>query len=608
MIKGSNTKSILVSLLMFSTLSGFMLPCYGASKKSKKKIETPVQIETKKESIESKEKTTSGNESTVEQEKTYIPVLDSIKKKTFFSSIDSDIVALVEEGTPDALHSAMMKIRKNESEYSDAEKILIQIATEIMNSIWTSQKISWQSYEVTSENAYTGAIQSVKKGVFDSSTGNTDFFTTILPVFVLLYPNSSSLSDYYEDMEKALFASKELRANSVLPDYLLALLYERKGKYSNAVPYLENVYQNTNGVFEAALFYANVLTKAGQSDRADAILQSLVLENPTNIKVLKQCAYTAFENKNYPDAEQYVARVLQQTPNDLEFVLFRAKILVAKNDYIHAVSLLDMYSKQDDSSLDYLLLRAKVQLDWSRNTTAATETVEKTLQKYPSNPDALMMAAKLSSITDSPVAGKYADELASLVLEIDPDNRSARVYALEGLMQRENWNDAYEISSQLIQLGNPDSQLIFNHVKNCVMNNKKTEALETARKFYGQNKTDELISQAYIYANINSGNRDEAFEIVNTMLAEAAPRSKLKSYLYYSRSFLQLSEDAVLADLRSSLIENSRNPEGLLRLYEIYFNKQDYRKAQYYLRQVVAINPNDNSLKKLNEALTQLIK
>ena len=71
---------------------------------------------------------------------------------------------------------------------------------------------------------------------------------------------------------------------------------------------------------------------------------------------------------------------------------------------------------------------------------------------------------------------------------------------------------------------------------------------------------------------------------------------------------MQRTEDSALADLRSSLIANPRNSESLFRLYEIYYEKEDYRKAQYYLRQVVAINPNDSSIRKLNEALTQLVK
>ena len=70
----------------------------------------------------------------------------------------------------------------------------------------------------------------------------------------------------------------------------------------------------------------------------------------------------------------------------------------------------------------------------------------------------------------------------------------------------------------------------------------------------------------------------------------------------------QKTEDLVLADLRSSLTHNSRNSDTLFRLYEIYFERKDYNFAQYYLKQVVAIKPNDTSARQLNEALTQLIK
>ena len=81
----------------------------------------------------------------------------------------------------------------------------------------------------------------------------------------------------------------------------------------------------------------------------------------------------------------------------------------------------------------------------------------------------------------------------------------------------------------------------------------------------------------------------------------------MKSFLYYERSFLASSEDAVLVDLRSSLTANPRNRDALFRLYKIYYNKKEYRKAQYYLKQVVALSPNDDSLLKLNSELETLL-
>ena len=130
--------------------------------------------------------------------------------------------------------------------------------------------------------------------------------------------------------------------------------------------------------------------------------------------------------------------------------------------------------------------------------------------------------------------------------------------------------------------------------------------MEVAQRAYTANPTSETITQGYILASTQMLSRDESIKLIDSMLPTAS--SKIKSYLYYRRSFLERSEDTTLADLRSSLIANPRNSDSLFRLYEIYYDKKDYRKAQYYLKQVVAINPNDSSVRKLNEALTQLIQ
>ena len=66
--------------------------------------------------------------------------------------------------------------------------------------------------------------------------------------------------------------------------------------------------------------------------------------------------------------------------------------------------------------------------------------------------------------------------------------------------------------------------------------------------------------------------------------------------------------DDTLDDLRLSLTANPRNPDALFALYKYYFDKADYRKAQYYLRQVVALNPENSKLTELNAQLDSLIK
>ena len=526
-------------------------------------------------------------------------------KRTYFYKIDNEVVSGVENGSPQALKKAVQTLHHANGEYAENERVLIEIATQIMQLAWPSQKITWDPVEVPADNLYLGAIDSARKGIFDSSTGKSDFLSILLPALVILSP--SVTQDSYDLCEQACKEALSYNSSSVLASYLLGITYSKKSDYQNAGQYLKKAWETSDFSKEIAIAYARVLLHFEDYAGAEKILASFDQGSDANdIDVLRLNAYVSFAKKDLAMAEQYVARVLQQTPNNLEFVLFRAKILIEKKDFIHAVSLLDMYAKQNDTSIDYLVLRAKVQLDWSKNTSTATQTVERALQLYPDNTEALMLAARISSETDAPVAGKYADELCAKILASEPDNTYAMRYALSGLIQRENWQAAYEIASKLASLPNPGADIIKNYVEVCIKLRRKSEAFDFAKKMQLQYPNDEEVLQAYVLAYCENGNRDIVLKYINSLLDSSS--SKMKSYLYYRRSFLQLTEDAVLADLRSSLISNPRNSDALFRLYEVYYGKNDYRKAQYYLRQVVAIKPNDSSIRRLNEALTQLIK
>ena len=553
------------------------------------------------ESVKTEEETSVKTEAAQTAEAIKLP--SAAKPKSYFAKINEDLVKDVENGSPSSISNAMAQFHKTESELTENEKVLIYSASEIMRILWPSQKITWNVYAVTEETPYTGALKSVRNGIYDTSTGNSDFLSTFLPALVFLTPNITA--NVQTQCEQGILDSLKLNANSVAANYLAGLYYEKRSDYEKSEPYLTKAYEASKTI-EIALEYAKVLSKNGKSALAEDVMRQVGGAANTNLAILKQNAYIAFEKGDYAAAEEAVARVLQQTPNDLEFVLFRARIFIEKNDYIHAVSLLDMYARQNDTNIDYLILRARVQLDWSKNTNAATDTIEKAMQLYPDNVDALLIAARISSLTDGPVAGKYADELAATVLEKKPSNKDALVYALDGLVQRENWQEAYDISSNLIKAQPDNERLILKHVSICLKLAKKKEAMEIAQKAYNSNPSSESNTQAYILASTQVLSRDESVKLIDSMLPSAS--SKIKSYLYYRKSFLERNEDTSLADLRSSLIANPRNSDALFRLYEIYYAKNDYRKAQYYLKQVVAINPNDSSVRKLNEALTQLVQ
>lgn len=522
-----------------------------------------------------------------------------VRKRTFFYKIDNSIMSLMENGSPESIKRAMAMLKKNDGNYEENEKVLITIASEIMKTVWSSEKTNWNAVTVSDDNPYIGAINSVNNGVFDISTGNTDFFSTVLPALVLLKP---SLTDsMYEPCEAALKKALEHNAASVLVFYLYGILSEKQGKLFEAENYYKRTFERTAGNLEITLSYSRLLRRMNKLEPALEVLSSYKSAAP-NIELLKEKSFIYFTLKDYAAAEEYVAKVLQQNPNDLDFVLFRAKILAEKKDYIHALSLLDMYSKENNTSLDYLLLRTRIQLDWSKNTTAANESIEKAINLYPDNEEVLLLAARIASMTNSAVGGQFADDLVEKVLKKNPDNQEARVYALLDLMQRENWQEAYKVSSEIMK-SDPPEDIIARHIEICLKLGKKTEAFDISKKAHEASPENEDLLQAYIFAYSQIGSKAEVLAYIESLLPTASP--KLKSYLYYRRSYLQLTETNILADLRSSLISNPRNSESLYRLYEIYEKKDDQKKALYYLRQVYAINPNNSAIKQQYEILTK---
>ena len=482
MVKTFWTKTGILLLLAAFLISS---PVFSASKKKKKNKDQEV-VKAETEAAENAEVNL--------DDTTYSIKLPSGKnQREYFAKINPDVLKGVQNGSPDSLRDAMALMRQKGGEYEEYEKVLAAVSAEIMKLVWPSEKITWDIPVITEDNPYTGAISSVRQGVFDSSTGNVDFLATLLPALVIV--NNVSDISVYEPCENALKSALEIQNDSVLANYLMAVLYEKKRNFENAEKYLKQAYDASPKTTEINLAYSRILRTNGKLTEASKVLNTID-STVNDLAVLKQNAYIAFDAKDYDAAELYVARVLQQTPNDLEFLLFRAKILVEKKDYIHAVSLLDVYARQDNTSIDYLVLRARVQLDWSKNTIAASETVEKALQMYPDNVDALMFAARISSETDSPVAGKYADELAARVLEKKPGNQEAMTYALDGLIHRENWKEAYTASRNLISLGNVNPAVVEKYVNVCIKLGKNGEAYDYAKASYDANPSDELLLQS----------------------------------------------------------------------------------------------------------------
>lgn len=526
------------------------------------------------------------------------------KDLSYFDEIDKAVLADVEKGSPESLRSAIGLLKRNRESMSEKEQVLHYIAVSIMQLCWKSQAFSEPTTGQVIKNDYTGAVSSSKNGFYDPPAEPSDFLSYALPSLVLAA--SETRNDYYEQSEAFLLKARSLNPSSVFVNYLLGILYHRMSDYKKSNEYYGYASDMTDSCFECSYAFAESFMYLSDPFSAFSLSEKLLKIYPQNKMLLQLCAESSFSAGDYTNAELYVGRVLQIEPENSYYLLFRARILVRKGEYIRAASLLDAYSKKDSSSRDYLLLRFIVQKNWNKNISAATATIENALVLYPDDAEIILEAASLASDSGIKIAGKSGEELADKILEKDPENYDALEIKIASMMFSRKWKEAYAASSDLIKKENIPDTVLFTHIKICLSAGKNDEAWNYASKMYNENSTDENILQSYIEVLVSCGKNQEASAIIARLLPTAA--AKMKSFLYYQRSFISAGESAILADLRSSLTANPRNKDSLFRLYRIYYNKKEYRKAQYYLKQVVALSPKDDSLLKLNQDLEKLLK
>lgn len=524
-----------------------------------------------------------------------------IENQGFFAFSDKSIMKDMEIGSPAAIRRAAAKVRNPSTQ---PEKVILAVASSLMTIVWPSEQNSIAMPSDIAANAYTGAIESAKMGIYDVNTGNTDFFTMVLPSLVLL--TSYNQTDYYSQALTTLLEALEMRPDSVLVQYLLGTLYQKMGDLNSSAQMFEKAAETTEHCFETNYALAQVLFLKGEYVRSQEIASRMLQSFPGNLKFLKLLSQIATKTGNYTLAESYINQVLQQEPENSQFLLLRVEVLLDQGNYVKAVSFLDIYARVDKSSKSYLLLRSRIQNEWNKNPVAAAATVEQALELYPHDSEVILAAAQLAAVTGNTVQGKTAGELADEILGREPDNDTAIFIRAKDALTRKDWDTAYSNTSRLMAKDTVSLVQKLLHIQACLGANQVKEAQTEVNLLYQQHKDSDDVKELYIRVQAAAGNKGEVRSLIASMLPSAS--SLLKSFLYYQRSLLATNDTDKLADLRQSLTANPRNTEALFELYEYYFDRKDYRKAQYYLKQVVSLNTNDEQILRLNAELDALLK
>jgi tetratricopeptide (TPR) repeat protein len=411
--------------------------------------------------------------------------------------------------------------------------------------------------------------------------------------------NEQSNTDILAEALRDLVKAGELRPNSVFPPYFQGIVHEIAGRISQAEAAYRRAYGISDECYPALAGVARMRGLSGNTAEAAAILSELIIRYPDSINLKRQLALAYFQNQDWPRALSVVDQVLLSEPRNGELLLMKTHILIEQGQFSQANTSLDTYASINAYNRDYLFYRARIQAEGLRNRDSALNFLRSILRSNENDTEVMMYTVKLLMESQRSADQQEGRELLARLRRISGSSIDVVSLSLLDAVQRENWQEAQGYLSFILNNRRTPADLINAFYIERGLGNS-SRALTYARELYNLNTSNNEYVIIYISALIDNGRRDEAARLLESAI-NTSPGGSLKSQFYYLRSRIHTDQEEALNDLRSSIFEDPRNLDAIIAMFEIYHRRREERRAVYYLRQALAISP-DNPLLKRYEA------
>lgn len=517
--------------------------------------------------------------------------------------IAEEIRTLVENGSYPSLLKALTLIGDRNLRESEFGRLMNAVAVTLLQKLYPSLQTQYPTPAPPAAHAYTRILRETERGNYVHAPQNSqDYLEHTLPFLALL---RETRPEKLDAARTDLIRARDLNKNSVLAPFFLGLIYERSSLLNAAVEEYNRAYAISRDCYPAVLGLARILERQGKRPEAIRLLSDLVIQYPDNLVVKRQLAVAYYNNQDWSRADPVIAEVLQRDSRDSAFILMRAHVLVEQGQFLQAQAPLDMVGAVDPNNRLYLFLRARVQAEGYRNRDSALNYLRSLIRTYPTDDEAAVYASRLLMESTRPEDRREGRELLNRLLAAGDPSLLVVNLALQDAIDREAWSEARSFLDRLlVERRSPQDLLSAYTVERGLGNN--SAALQAARELYERDTAAEEGINAYITALIDTGRNDEAVRLIEGRLS-TLPGGALKGRYYYLRSRLRTNEDATMNDLRSSLFEDPRNLSALTAMFEIYRRRKDDSRAVFYLKQALALAPDNPQLRRYAAEYSSLL-
>jgi len=451
-------------------------------------------------------------------------------------------------------------------------------------------------------HSYTRIIREAERGVYIRPPANsTDFFEYILPFLAVNNQTGPILPDVARDLTKAA----ELQPDSALPPFFQGIVHERAGRFAQAEAAYRRAYGLSNECYPALVGAARMMRRTGNTAAAITILSDLLIRYPDSTDIKRQLAITYYESRNWVRALASIDEILLSEPRDGDLLLMKAHIHIEQGQYSQANAPLDTYASINSNNRNYLFFRARLQAEGNRNRDSALNYLRSILRTNNSDVEAMSYAVTLLMESQRTSDLEEGRQFLARLRQISGNSVNVLNLSLEDAIRRENWREARTYLTGILAIRRTPQDLSNAYYVERGLGNNST-ALTFARELYDKDTSNNEYAVIYISALVDNGRRDEALRLVENRINSSS--GGVKSQFYYLRSRIQSNEENALSDLRSSIFEDPRNLDALIAMFEIYHRRREERRAVYYLRQALAIAPDNPRLQRYEREYSALLE
>ena len=388
----------------------------------------------------------------------------------------------------------------------------------------------------------------------------------------------------------------KINSESTLALFLHAYYLETQNDLQTSEFYYRQALQRDDSCYPARLGLVRINYAQGKPNPAIEDIETLLLEFPEAQKVLEWAVNVYLQNEQLQKADRLLSRAIILYPEQMIFLRKRAELLEKQGKHDQAVKIARVIEKTVGVTPETVYVEIR-DLMYQGRLTAALSTVRDAMERFPGYREfSSLYGTLLLDLEQQDEAYSFF----SREYEQNPDNLTVVSSLLDTAIALEKWEEAAGYIERLLpQRG---SIKIYTQAVQVYRQTGETgRALEYAEELAEMYPDNPAAVEPYLSLLVQIGRTDEARRFI-ARLQQEGRSAEVKSLLYYYLARLSGDATEKLKNLQSALLENIQNFEALRDIALLYESMGEYSKAARYLRQAIALQPQDERLKqKLRE-------